>query len=56
MKLFTFFLKNEEIHEISAEDKNAAFRQLCAKLGQSWGFLYGELLNCFEKDPEKQIK
>lgn len=46
MKTYTFFLKDGSIHEVLAEDQNAAFRLLCDKLCRSWASLYNELLDC----------
>lgn len=48
---FTFFMVNGDIHEIEASDKNAAMRTLCLKLGQSWAYLHGEILDCLAPDP-----
>lgn len=48
MKTFTFFLRDESIHELSAPDKDSAMRLLCAKLGRSWAHLHPDILEVLE--------
>lgn len=46
MKLFTFFLRDESIHEVLATDQDSAMRLLCDRLHRSWAHLHPEILDC----------
>ena len=46
MKTFTFFLRDESIHEVQAGCADEAFRALCRKLNRSWVSLHPEALDC----------
>ena len=53
MRTYTFFLRDESIHEAAGENKDDAFRALCLRLGKSWGWLHGEVLDVFTATDEQ---
>lgn len=50
MKTFTFFLKDESIHESEGKTAADAFRALCYRLNKSWAWLRAEVIDCLEYD------
>lgn len=50
MNIFTFFLKDDSIHEVEVDgDANDAFRILCYRLNKSWAWLRPEVVTCLTK-------
>ncbi len=52
---FTFFMRDDSIYEEHAISKEEAFRQLCKRLGYSWGYRHGEMLECLAPDEKSKL-